>query len=46
MPFFTIDVSDFSPGYIFTDLFIGVIGVIAILMVHGTIVNRLLMRFD
>ena len=48
MPFFNlpIDISDFSPGYIFTDLLIGVLGVIGTLMIHGTVVNRLLMRFD
>jgi len=48
MPFFNlpIDISDFSPGYIFTDILIGILGVIGTLMIHGTVVNRLLMRFD
>jgi len=46
MSFFSVDISDFSLGYIFTDLFIGVFGVIGILMIHGTVLNRLLTRFD
>ena len=48
MPFFnlSIDISDLAPSYIFTDLLIGVLGVIGTLMIHGTVVNRLLMRFD
>jgi len=42
MPFFNlpIDISDFSPGYIFTDILIGILGVIGTLMIHGTVVNR------
>ena len=46
MSFYNIDISDFSLSYIFTDLFIGVFGVIGILMIHGTFLNRLLTRFD